>query len=545
MLLAPRPLAGAARLVRGHRVPALHGRLAAACARRPAPRRAARPSWASAFLLSFAISVIAFMFPSGLGVREGAFALALAQNVPTGVAVALSVGTRLVHDPGRARVHRRRRAGGPAPPVSVAAPRPRAGRALAPRARGAGRPRPRAPQAAVWAHDGRLRRALLVPVDRAPPGVLDRALRPREHGPGGLEHGPGAARSRPPTSLGDQFSRLGAHVDPILVLFAPLAWTWRLPEALLVAQAVIVAAGALPAFWLGRRWLGDDRLAVAAAAVYLLYPPLQWATLTEFHPVTLAAPLLMFCIWAAEERRYVAPGGPARPAALLTKEQVGLALVVLGVWMAVRRHRAAGTAPALAAGSLAWVAIAMLVVIPHFNEGQRHRVRRPLRVARRRTGEASRTRSSRAPGRPCSSRRSYDRLSYLGALLIPLASCSLAAPLLAAGALPELLINVLADWFPQYSIEFQYVAVIVPFLVAAAILGLATAAPRAPARGPRAGSSPTTGRWPPRGWASCSWRAWSRARCRGGTRSRRSARTSAWSSTTSATTRGCWSAPWR
>ncbi|MGE0028490.1 MAG: lysylphosphatidylglycerol synthase domain-containing protein [Thermoleophilia bacterium] len=49
-----------------------------------------------AFLLSFAVSMVAFIFPSGLGVREGAFALALAQNLPTGVAVALSVGTRLV-----------------------------------------------------------------------------------------------------------------------------------------------------------------------------------------------------------------------------------------------------------------------------------------------------------------------------------------------------------------------------------------------------------------------------------------------------------------
>jgi hypothetical protein len=49
-----------------------------------------------AFLLSFAVSMIAFVFPSGLGVREGAFALALSQNVPGGVAVALSVGARLV-----------------------------------------------------------------------------------------------------------------------------------------------------------------------------------------------------------------------------------------------------------------------------------------------------------------------------------------------------------------------------------------------------------------------------------------------------------------
>ena len=50
----------------------------------------------SAFLLSFAISMVAVIFPSGLGIREGAFALALAQNVPGGVAVALSVGVRLV-----------------------------------------------------------------------------------------------------------------------------------------------------------------------------------------------------------------------------------------------------------------------------------------------------------------------------------------------------------------------------------------------------------------------------------------------------------------
>lgn len=48
-----------------------------------------------AFLLSFAVSMLAFIFPSGLGVREGAFALALSHNVPGGVAVALSVGARL------------------------------------------------------------------------------------------------------------------------------------------------------------------------------------------------------------------------------------------------------------------------------------------------------------------------------------------------------------------------------------------------------------------------------------------------------------------
>ena len=271
--------------------------------------------------------------------------------------------------------------------------------------------------------------------------------------------------------LGHQFSRLGAHVDPILVLFTPLAWTPVLPEGLLVAQAVIVAAGALPAFWLGRRWLGDDRLAVAAAAVYLLYPPLQWATVTEFHPVTLAAPLLMYCIWAAEERRYLLLSVLAVPT-LLTKEEVGLALAMLGLWMVVRGlGRRYGIA--LAAASLAWVATAVLVVIPHFNGGRGSEFVDRYGSLGEDGGGIAHTLVTHPWEAVQLVGSSYDRLSYLGALLIPLAFLSLAAPLLAAGALPEVLINVLADWFPQYSIQFQYVAVIVPFLVAAAILGLA------------------------------------------------------------------------
>lgn len=50
----------------------------------------------SAFLLSFALSMVAFIFPSGLGVREGVFAAALARDVPGSVAAVIAVGARLV-----------------------------------------------------------------------------------------------------------------------------------------------------------------------------------------------------------------------------------------------------------------------------------------------------------------------------------------------------------------------------------------------------------------------------------------------------------------
>ena len=111
---------------------------------------------------------------------------------------------------------------------------------------------------------------------------------------------------------GVQFNRLGAHVDPVLALFAPLWLVWSSPEMLLVAQALIVSTGALPAFWLGRRWLGDDRLAVAGAAVYLLYPALQSAHPLRLPPGHARGP-------AADVLHLGRRGGPLRGAGRLRR----------------------------------------------------------------------------------------------------------------------------------------------------------------------------------------------------------------------------------
>jgi uncharacterized membrane protein len=275
---------------------------------------------------------------------------------------------------------------------------------------------------------------------------------------------------------GGQFSRLGAHVDPILVAFAPIFRLWPSPGLLLVAQAVIVALGALPAFWLARRWLGEGWIALTGPVVYLLYPPLQWATVTEFHAVTLAAPLLMLCIWAAEERRPVALAVFAA-LALLCKEEVGLALVVLGLWMAFRGARRTGLT--LAAASAAWVAIAVWVIIPHFNGGRQSAFIARYGDLGASEGTIVRTLVTR-PWEAVQTVATWGRLSYLLALLLPLLLLPLLGPGLAACAVPELALNLLADWWPQRSIEFQYVAVPSPFLVAAAILGLARLTGSAP-----------------------------------------------------------------
>jgi glycosyltransferase 2 family protein len=94
-LLATRPLLGLLGWYAG--IGALGGVGIWLLVRSAAGAEAGGPAFVGlAFLLSFAVSMIAFIFPSGLGIREGALAVALAQNVPSGVAVALSVGSRLV-----------------------------------------------------------------------------------------------------------------------------------------------------------------------------------------------------------------------------------------------------------------------------------------------------------------------------------------------------------------------------------------------------------------------------------------------------------------
>ena len=48
------------------------------------------------FLLAWVVSMLAFVFPSGLGVREGAFAVVLSARLPASAAVSLAAASRLL-----------------------------------------------------------------------------------------------------------------------------------------------------------------------------------------------------------------------------------------------------------------------------------------------------------------------------------------------------------------------------------------------------------------------------------------------------------------
>jgi uncharacterized membrane protein len=273
------------------------------------------------------------------------------------------------------------------------------------------------------------------------------------------------------TLIGRQRSRLAGHVDPFLLLFAPLFWISSSPLLLLVTQALAVSSGALPVFWLARKHLGSARSGAHFAFAYLLYPATQFNAFTlgsGFHSVSIALPLLLYAIWFLDEDRLVAFCAVGL-LAFTTKEELPLAVGCLGIWYAVRKGRRAFGFAVFGVG-LAVTLFNFLWLLPHFSHGgagafaDRYRAvgGTPLGIARKLFTDPLALVHAMATG---------HKVFYLGLLLVPFLGLWLLEPLMMLGAVPDLAINLLSHDANQTSLQFMYTAGIVPFLIAASIFG--------------------------------------------------------------------------
>jgi uncharacterized membrane protein len=272
---------------------------------------------------------------------------------------------------------------------------------------------------------------------------------------------------------GNEVSRLGTHVDPFLAFLVPLWLVWSSPIALLVLQAAAVATGALPVYWLARKHLRSERAGAHFAFAYLLFPATQFNAFTGgagFHSVSIAVPLLLFAIWFLDEGK-LAPFIPIALIAATTKEEIPAAIACLGLWYAVRkRERLVGFA-IFVAGVGAFL-VNFLVVIPHFS---------PSGIdpfAARYSGVGATPRGAlhtvlHDPLAYVHTAATWHKLLFVVLVLVPFLGLWLLEPLLALGAAPDLLINLLSSKPEQTTIVFHYTAGIIPFIVAASIFGAA------------------------------------------------------------------------
>ncbi|MEZ0091702.1 DUF2079 domain-containing protein [Streptacidiphilus sp. EB129] len=162
---------------------------------------------------------------------------------------------------------------------------------------------------------------------------------------------------------GAEFNLLGDHFSPVLALLAPAYRVFPHAETLLVAQALLLALSAVPVTRAAIAVVGTVGGTMLGAAYGLSFG-LQYAAAFDFHEVAFAVPLVAMSVAALsrnEERAAVCWALPL----LLVKEDQGLLLAAVGVYVWCRGRRPLGAGAVLLA--VASTVLLTTVVIPAFN----------------------------------------------------------------------------------------------------------------------------------------------------------------------------------
>ncbi len=269
-------------------------------------------------------------------------------------------------------------------------------------------------------------------------------------------------------------TRLSIHVEPIILPLSLLYLIHAGPATLLVTQTVALALGAFPLFALSLRRLPQlPFVGVGLVFAYLLSPFTISEALWDFHPVALATPLLLAALWALDARRY----GWFLAAVILamaTKEDVGLSVAVIALLLAVARPQKRRFGVLLAIGALLWVAICFKLILPHYNVGVAGGNNYWYRYNwLGRTPTEALVNALTKPWLVLGYLVAPGRLGYLAIVLRTAGALGLLAPVLLLAALPDLAVNLLSSHTEQYSGFFQYNAIILPYLLGAAVYGAA------------------------------------------------------------------------
>jgi hypothetical protein len=170
----------------------------------------------------------------------------------------------------------------------------------------------------------------------------------------------------PLDQIRDPDSLLSYHVEPLLVLIAPIYWLWNDVRALLLLQAGALTLGAWPAYRLGRRQLGHGWAGLAVALLWLLAPARQAAALSDFHTVAIAAPLFLLALDALDTgktRLFLL----ASTLCLIAREDTAIIVIALALYAAVFHPRQRRPALMLTGVSLLYLYLVTRVIMPYYN----------------------------------------------------------------------------------------------------------------------------------------------------------------------------------
>jgi uncharacterized membrane protein len=154
---------------------------------------------------------------------------------------------------------------------------------------------------------------------------------------------------------------LGDHFNPILIVLAPFYWLWPSAATLLVAQAVLLAVAGIPIYLWAVRRVGYVA-GLSFLGSYLLFWGVLAGVVFDFHHVVFAVPAISTALYATlnKQNRLL---WASVAVAMLTREDVALTVIALGLFIAVFQRRwLVGAAMAIANG--VWFVLLLEVVMP-------------------------------------------------------------------------------------------------------------------------------------------------------------------------------------
>lgn len=273
--------------------------------------------------------------------------------------------------------------------------------------------------------------------------------------------------------LGYEAIHFGFHATLFAYVMAPVYALWPRPETLLVIQAVMIGAAALPLYGFARRHIGRWGACVIALC-YLLYPPVHGSNLYDFHYLPLGVFFLWLTLYLIEGGRYWL----AALAVLLTlsvREDVAAGLVIIGAYLILSGSRPRAGAVVGAVAATYFFAMKM-VVMPAMQGGGQSFIHQWEGLA----PEGARTYGGvlmtvlANPVFTLTSLLEPEKFLYLAQLGAPLCFFPWRRPIGLFLSLPGFFFTLLSTkYLPLVQISFQYTAHWTTFLFIAVVANLA------------------------------------------------------------------------
>ncbi len=277
------------------------------------------------------------------------------------------------------------------------------------------------------------------------------------------------------SSLEEIPHHFGIHWSPFLLLLIPLYALWQSPYALLLIQTIALAAGAIPLYFLARKILSDTRWPLLIAGAYLLYSPLHWINFFDFHEIAFFIPLALAALYCIEIESWRWAIVFSLLAAT-TKEDAVIAVIFLGLYAVIRKfpvgknpHRAKIIGTGIALAGIIYFLFAIKIWMPAFGGGL-------LRLDRYSNLGGSAAEIVRNifthPQLIITTVLSWQKISYLAILLLPLALLPFAGGWTLILLIPGLAENLLTNFSSQFSGMYQYDAVLIPGIFISLLFGI-------------------------------------------------------------------------